>query len=58
MTLKNEKGVALAISILVVAVILIIGSVFIVRTTSEKNMSDRERMSTQAFYSLVFSWNS
>lgn len=48
--IKNEKGVALAISLLVVVVILILGSAFIIRSTSEKAMSDRERMLTQAFY--------
>ncbi len=48
--IKNEKGVALAISLLVVVVLLILGSAFIIRSTSEKTMSDRERMLTQSFY--------
>ncbi len=50
MIFKNEKGVALVISLIVVIALLIIGAVFIVRSTSEKMMSDRERMSVQSFY--------
>lgn len=51
MFLKNEKGVALAISLMVVIAMLVLGSIFIARSTSEKNMSDRGRMSVQSFYS-------
>lgn len=50
MFIKNEKGVALVVSLLVVIVILILGGVFVVKTTSEKMSSDNERVSTQTFY--------
>ncbi len=48
--LQNNKGVALAISLFVVVIILVLGSAFIIRSVSEKSMSDRERASTQSFY--------
>ncbi len=48
--LKSNKGVALTISLLVVTVIIILGGSFVVRSISEKKASDRELMSTKAFY--------
>jgi len=50
MFLKNEKGTALALSLGVVLVLFVLGGVFIIRSTGEKNMADRERLSTQVFY--------
>ena len=50
MRLNNERGVALAITLLVVMVLLIFGRLFILRTVNEKNIVDRERKLTQALY--------
>ncbi len=50
MFLKNDRGLILVTSLGIVTVLLIIGGIFIVRTVSEKNLSDLERRSTRAFY--------
>ncbi|MDP2938773.1 MAG: DUF4900 domain-containing protein [Candidatus Omnitrophota bacterium] len=48
--IKNRKGIALAISFLVIIVLVILGSVFILRSVGEKNAADKEKKSIQAFY--------
>ncbi len=48
--LRNNKGIALAISFLVITVLLILATVFILRSVGEKSAADRERKSIQAFY--------
>lgn len=48
--LKNERGVAMVISLLVVTVITIFGSIFVLRTVGDKMTADKDRASTQAFY--------
>jgi hypothetical protein len=47
---RNKRGIALAVSFLVIVVLLILGSVFIVRSISEKTSADKERRFIQAFY--------
>ncbi len=48
--LSEEKGVALVLTLLFVLVLTILGSVFVLRTVNEKNISERERLLSQAFY--------
>lgn len=48
--LKNRRGIALAISFLVIVVLLILGSVFVLRSINEKNSADIEKKSIQTFY--------
>ena len=50
MRIRNERGMALAISLLVVMLLLIIGSVFVFRSITEKNIFEREKALTQSFY--------
>jgi len=47
---KNNKGVALIISLLVMVVLMILGGVLILRSVTEKRSSDEDRRSIQAFY--------
>ena len=50
MNFQNRQGTILILSLLVVMVLLIFGAIFILRSVTEKAMSDRERMMTQALY--------
>ncbi len=50
MTIKNEKGLALVISLMVVTVLLLLATIFIFKAITEKTMADKERQSIQAFY--------
>lgn len=50
MRLHNERGVALAITLLNITVLLVLGSLFILRSVNEKNIVDKERKGTQSFY--------
>ena len=49
-SIKNEKGMALIVSLFVVVVLLGLGTVFALRTVNEANMSRRERQLAKAFY--------
>ena len=49
-TLKNEKGVALIIALLMLLVLTFIGINSISTTTFETNISGNERVVTDAFY--------
>ncbi len=48
--LSNSKGIALMITLLLVIVVMILGSVFVLRTINEKFSADRERRLKQSFY--------
>ncbi|MFZ5801183.1 MAG: DUF4900 domain-containing protein [Candidatus Omnitrophota bacterium] len=50
MFIKNQRGAALAISLMVIIVLIILGSVLILRSVTEKRSSDEERRTIQAFY--------
>ncbi len=50
MRIRNERGIALAVTLLVIVVLIVFGAVFVMRTVTEKNLSDRQRMSVKAFY--------
>ena len=50
MKITNKKGVALAITLLVIVVLITIGGLFILRAVNEKNISDHQQMATKAFY--------
>lgn len=47
---SNEKGMALVMTLLIILVFTILGSVFIVRTVNEKNISEREKLWNQAYF--------
>ncbi|MDP2653796.1 MAG: DUF4900 domain-containing protein [Candidatus Omnitrophota bacterium] len=47
---KDERGVALVLTIFISVVLLIFGSVFVLRAVNEKLTSERERYGVQAFY--------
>ena len=47
---KNRKGIALVIAFLVIVVLLVLGSVFILRSASERYDSRKEKSSIQAFF--------
>ncbi len=49
-SITNEKGVALTISLLVIMVLLIFGSIFVFGTIAEKNDVERQKQFIQAFY--------
>jgi len=49
MRLRNEKGIVLITSYLVITVLIILGSAFISRSISEMRTAERERDSIQAF---------
>lgn len=48
--IRNRRGVALMLSFFVITVLLILVSVFIIRSMGEKNSADKEKKSIQAFY--------
>lgn len=50
MLLKDRKGVILITCYLVIVILLILGSAFLLRSTSEKRIAEREKNSIQAFY--------
>ena len=48
--LNNNKGIALVISMVVTMFLLTFGSILLARTFSQKNLLDREKNLTNAFY--------
>lgn len=48
--IRNRKGIALMLSFFVITILLILVSVFIVRSMGERNASEKEKKSIQAFY--------
>ena len=50
MTMNNEKGIALVMTLLIVVVLIVLGSVFTLRTINEWAAASAERRQTQAFY--------
>lgn len=47
---SNERGVALVMTLMIIFVFTILGSVFIMRTINEKNISEREKLWNQAYF--------
>src|SRR3989344_1624147 len=50
MRITNNKGVALAITLLVIIVLITLGGLFVLRAVNEKNISDHQQMAAKAFY--------
>jgi len=50
MRVKNERGIALAITLLVIIVLITLGAVFVFRAVNEKNISDHQRRMVKSFY--------
>ncbi|MFA5089167.1 MAG: DUF4900 domain-containing protein, partial [Candidatus Omnitrophota bacterium] len=50
MKINNKKGVALAITLLVVLVLIILGAIFVLRAVNEKNIASYDKLSAKAFY--------
>jgi len=50
MRINNERGVTLAITLLVVIVLITLGAVFILRVVNERNVVEYEQRSAKAFY--------
>ncbi len=50
MRLQNERGIALAITLLNITVLIVLGCLFILRSVNEKNIVDKERKTAQSFY--------
>lgn len=48
--MHNERGMTLALTLLITIVLVLFGIIFILRTVNEKNLADRERHGSQAFY--------
>ncbi len=50
MRLNNQKGVALAVTLLVIVIIITLGAAFTLRAISDKSVSDHQRRSVKSFY--------
>jgi hypothetical protein len=50
MRVNNERGIALVFTLLIVVVLIIFGSVFILRTINEWNTANREKRLAEAFF--------
>jgi hypothetical protein len=50
MSLREKKGVAIIIAFMAIVILLILGSIFILRSVSEKRTVEREMNSIKAFY--------
>ena len=50
MRIKNERGIALAITLLVIVVLITLGAVFVLRAVNEKSVSDHQRRMVKSFY--------
>jgi hypothetical protein len=49
MNIKNKKGAALIVTYMVIAVLLVLGAAFAVRSISESRIAERHKKATQAF---------
>lgn len=47
---KNNRGIALAITLLVIVIVITLGAAFVLRAVSDKSASDHQRRSVKSFY--------
>ncbi len=50
MRLRNNRGAALVLTLMVTVVLIILGSIFVMRTINEWNAARKEKLLTQSFY--------